>query len=203
MDDRRRLLGAAACAVCLSLASGCGSSSAPKAVHLALIAPTSGATVVVSRLFVTGSVDPASARVAVGGRHTPNHRGRFGVWISVRPGLTHIRVRASAPGFLPDSMEVAVRSVPPAPVRRRDAHEAVARSLPSVEGLRAHAWTAETQTVYVNACVLNGGWQSLCECTLRYAISAGSPAQVAEGLAESRARQALPAWVRRAVAACL
>ena len=186
----------------VSLATvGCGGSTGPPAVHLSLIAPTNGASVVASHLYVTGSVQPAAAKVVIDGRAVASHDGRFGEWISVRRGVSHIRVDAKAEGLAPDVEEVAVRSDPPAEHRSR--HEAAPQSLSSIAGLSSSTWTSTVRTEFVKACEAEGGWQSYCECALPYAMAAGVPRQLEESSLAARAQRRLPYWVKRVVTHCL
>jgi hypothetical protein len=192
-------------------AAGCGSSSGPKAVQLSLVAPTDGANVTVSRVFVTGSVSPSAAKVAIAGRRVPDHGGHFGVWLSVRRGVSHLRLRATAPGLVPYVGEVSVDSNPrAAPVSQPGALAARSPAgsqagvlLPrsrapkqSGEGLAGSTWTAAAETAYVNECTVGGGPQSYCECSLPYIKKAGTPSEIVESgysrsLAERRKAVAL------------
>jgi hypothetical protein len=185
---------------CLAIA-GCGSSSAPSAVHLALIAPTDGATVNVDRLLVTGSVEPANSKVKVGGRIVKSSHGRFGVWISLRRGLNRLHIDASARGLQPDRLNLAVRSTN-TPSHSRHAH-AAPQALPDVSSLHGGTWTESIKVGWVNACVVGGGWQSYCECTLRYAMQVGTPDGMVESILNAEAERRRPTWLVHAVARCI
>jgi glucodextranase-like protein len=201
MDARYKLTAVLACAALLGVTlAACGGSSAPGAVHLTLTAPTDGAIVTVSRLFVTGAVEPANARVSVAGRSARNHNGHFGAWIQLRRGLTHIRVDARAPGLPRYRTEVAVRSIPPAPRRQTPG---VAQALPAVDALRSDTWNTSVSTAWVNACVVGGGFQSYCECTLRYAMQVGRPYELVESILSAKATGRRPEWLTHAIAHCL
>jgi hypothetical protein len=199
MDGRRRRSAGVLGAWVLALvASGCGSSSRPPTVQVSLKAPTDGATVVESRVFVTGSVQPADSKLVIAGRAAPNHHGRFGVWMPLRRGVTHIRISARAPGYIADATVVAVRSTP-RPVRKHKPVQPLLLSVnPSVSG-----WTPAVRTAAANECVVRGGWQSYCECALRYAMAAGSPRQVAYGVLAARSQLRLPYWIKQTVVHCL
>jgi hypothetical protein len=176
-------------------AAGCGGASGPKAVQLSLVAPTNGANVTVSRVFVTGSVSPPTATIAIAGRRVPNNGGHFGVWVSVRRGLSDLRLHATAPGLPPYVGEVSVdsnpRAVPlnqpgtPAPKSAAggEARVAVPQSRPArknEEGDSGSTWTAAAEEAYVNECAAGGGPQSFCECSLPYIKKAGRPSEFVE-----------------------
>jgi hypothetical protein len=182
------------------LACGCGKSSGPAAVKVSLLAPTSNATVTVKRLFVTGSVQPSSAKVRIAGRRAPTRHGKFGLWLALRRGLTHIRVDARAPGYVADATDVSVRSVPPPPVAKP---AAVQQSFGDVERVSADSWTPAARAVSRRACLASGGWQSYCACALRYEVAAGPPRQLARGMLAARARRRLPHWLKQTIVHCL
>jgi hypothetical protein len=191
------------CVVLLPLAAlGCGSSSAPKGVQLSLIAPTNGAKLVVSRVFVTGSVRPASARVAVAGHTVPNHRGRFGVWLSLRRGVTHLRVDASAPGLVPYRSDLAVESRPSV---HRHHHVAVAlQAPPGGAGLASgQRWTAATEKAFVLGCVARGAPQRYCECALPYIKRAGSPLEISASQDALAARRRAVVLLLKTIQRCV
>jgi hypothetical protein len=95
---------------------------------------------------------------------------------------------------------VAVRSTPPSPARKRTA---VQQSFPGIDRLSATAWTPDVQAAATSACELRGGWQSYCECALRYAMAAGSPPQVASSVRAAQSQRRLPYWLKQAIAHCL
>jgi len=193
----RRAVGAFALAL---VVSGCGGASGPRVVQVSLIAPTNGATVQVSRLYVTGSVQPTDAKVRVAGHTATNHDGRFGRWIPLRPGLTHIRIDAHASGYVPDTTEVAVRSAPASPARKRRAAQQLA---PSIARLSTGTWTPEARARMTNGCELSGGWPSYCECVARHAMASGSPLQVVTSFETSSSQRRLPGWLKQAIVHCL
>jgi Glucodextranase, domain B len=116
MNVARRWLAVGLCAPALAVAAGCGSSSqqsaasGPRSVQVSLTAPTDGATVNVDRLKVFGTVTPAGAAVSVGGHRAGHGDGTFQRWIGLRHGANRIRVRASAPGYEPTTLEITVTS---------------------------------------------------------------------------------------------
>ncbi len=199
MDDRRSRL--CVLGVLLTLVpAGCGGSSGPRTVRVSLIAPTDGATIVESRAFVTGSVQPTAAKVVIDDRDAPNHNGHFGLWMSVHPGVTHIRIDARAPGYIADTTDVAVRSAPRPSARKRTA---VQQSFASLDRGSASTWTPRVATEATTVCVLRGGWQSYCECAMHYAMAAGSPSQVASAMAADESQRRLPYWLKQAIVHCL
>jgi hypothetical protein len=172
-------------------AVGCGGSSGPEAVQLSLVAPTNGANVAVSRVFVTGSVTPPAATVAIAGRRVPNYGGHFGVWVSVRRGLSRLRLHATAPGFVPYAGEVSIDSNPrtaqPGTLATQSAGSKAGVVSPqarpaeqSEEGRGGSTWTAAAERAYVNECEAGGGPQSYCECSVPYIKKAGTPSQIVE-----------------------
>ena len=199
MKHGRLLIGVVLLLTLLS-GAGCGSSSSPKAVHVSLLAPTDGAKVAVSRVFVTGSVEPSVAKVAIAGREVPNHSGHFGKWITLRRGVTHLRIDAHSPGLAPYRTEVTVASNPPA--RRPHHHVPVPVALASARGLGGRAWSPAAERVFVNACVLRGAPQGYCECALPYVKRVGSPLEIAESDATSATRRRAAALIAQAIELC-
>jgi hypothetical protein len=156
--------------------------------------------VTVKRLFVTGSVQPSSATVRIAGRPAPTRNGKFGVWLALHRGLTHIRVDARAPGYVADATDVSVRSVTPPPVATPGT---VQRSFGSIERVSADSWTPAARAVSTRACLASGGWHSYCACALRYEVATGSPRQLARGMLAARARRRLPHWLKQTIVHCL
>ncbi|HLH65141.1 MAG TPA: hypothetical protein VKV27_05520 [Solirubrobacteraceae bacterium] len=106
------LLAVAACAA----VAGCGSAGSPGATagraSITVLAPTSGATVAVRTLTVTGTVSPAGAPVLVDGGRATVRGATFERRVTVGPGTTEIPVSvvgASGPGA---AATVAVRFSP-------------------------------------------------------------------------------------------
>jgi NAD(P)-dependent dehydrogenase (short-subunit alcohol dehydrogenase family) len=102
--------------VCALAVAGCGTASTP-AVELTLTAPTDGAVVSGGWVEVFGSVSPATAKVDVSGKPASGAGGAFRRRLDLRRGVTDIRVVATAPGYVPTSMHLAVRSEP-APAKK-------------------------------------------------------------------------------------
>jgi hypothetical protein len=102
--------------VCALAATGCGNAST-RAVELTLAAPTNDAVVSGGWVEVFGSVSPATAMVDVSGKRVSGAGGSFRRRLDLRRGITHIRVVATAPGYVQATMRVAVRSQP-APAKR-------------------------------------------------------------------------------------
>jgi hypothetical protein len=98
-------------ATCMTV-TACGGAKSTPAVRLALTAPTDGAAVSVSKLKVFGSVHPASAAVAVAGHRVRVSNGAFARWMTLHKGVSHIKVVATAAGFVPAKLDIAVRSSP-------------------------------------------------------------------------------------------
>ena len=182
------------------LISGCGGSSGPRAVQVSLLAPTSGATVVVRRIFVTGSVQPAQSKVVVAHRRAPTHDGHFGIWLPLGRGLTHIHINARASGYQTAALDVAVRRAAPSQATRRRPLE---RSAPRLADLGVNAWTPAVRSAALSACMTRGGWESYCHCAMRYLVAAGTPRQMASSLQAARSRRRLPAWLKQTVVHCL
>jgi hypothetical protein len=180
--------------------SGCAGSSGPRAVQVSLIAPTSGATVVVRRILVTGSVQPAQSKVVVADHLAPNHHGHFGVWLPLGRGLTHIHINAAASGYQTAALDVAVRRTVPTQATKRRPLE---QSAPRLADLGVNAWTPAARSTALNACLASGGWQSYCKCAMRYVVAAGPPRQMASSLLAARSRRRLPSWMKQTVIHCL
>lgn len=180
--------------------SGCGGSSGPRAVQVSLLAPTNGATVVVRRVFVTGSVEPAQSKVVVGHRHVPNHHGHFGVWLTLGRGLTHIHINATAGGYRTAALDVAVRRTAPSPTTKRRPLE---RSAPRLAHLGVDAWTPAARSAAVRGCMTSGGWESYCHCALRYLVATGSPRHMALSFQAARLRRRIPSWLKQTLVHCL
>lgn len=180
--------------------SGCGGSSGPRVVQVSLVAPTSGATVVVRRILVTGSVEPAESKVVIAHHLAPNRHGHFGVWLPLRRGLTHIHINAAASGYQTAALDVAVRRTVPTQATKRRPLE---QSAPRLADLNVNAWTPAVRSVALHACLASGGWQSYCECAMRYVVAAGPPRQMASSLLAARSRRRLPSWMKQTVVHCL
>ena len=89
---------------------GCGANASNRTVKLSVTAPTDGATVIVSHVYVFGSVDPPNAAVVVSGRRTSVTDGQFNRNVVLHHGLNHISLVATSPGRLGARVTTAVRS---------------------------------------------------------------------------------------------
>jgi hypothetical protein len=104
MRTRQSLASVAACSALAGLA-GCGAGGAPPTpkVSLSITAPTSGATVGVRQITVTGNVSPTTATVVVGGQPAQVVKGSFKRALQIARANETIEVTASASGYRPVS----------------------------------------------------------------------------------------------------
>jgi hypothetical protein len=100
-----------------ALLSGCGAAStsnpASSRVQVSLTAPTDGARVAVPTIEVLGTITPKNAVLRVSGKRVRVRHGAFKTPILLHKGLTRIRIKARAKGFLGSSVSVSVRYAPP------------------------------------------------------------------------------------------
>jgi len=89
-------------------AAGCGGQS----VNLNVTAPVDGSEVNVGRIRVFGTVKPSTSVVEVAGGRAQVAHGEFARWIVVPAGLSHVEVVATAGGYAPKALTIAVRSSP-------------------------------------------------------------------------------------------
>ena len=81
--------------------TGCGGSSAPPAhvITLSVVAPNYGSVVGVRDIEVVGSVTPHGAKVQVNHARAKVVRGSFKHGLTLRRGVNHIRIVATAHGY--------------------------------------------------------------------------------------------------------
>jgi hypothetical protein len=98
----------------LALLSGCGAASTPtpSKVQVSLTAPTDGAKVAVPTIEVLGSIVPKNAVLNVSGKRVRVRHGAFRTVILLHKGLTRIRLKAKAKGFVGSSITVWVHYAP-------------------------------------------------------------------------------------------
>ena len=80
----------------LPLLAACGGGDSPEPVALSLAAPADSAVIHGAAVEVRGRVEPAGARVVVGGRVARVERGEFRARVPLREGSNVIDVGASA-----------------------------------------------------------------------------------------------------------
>jgi hypothetical protein len=198
--------GAVACSAAMLAVvatAGCGGAQAPPAVRLALTAPTQGATVAVSNIKVFGTVDPANATVVVAGRHVHVAHGVFGRWITLHKGLSHIEVAASASGYAPAKLNVAVRSSPRSPAHANREGGTVATVTP----VAGHRYDPRLQANLLHTCEASAGGtaaaETACECYLaQLEARVSQDTLVAAERAIVKGEAKLPRWLRDAALAC-
>ena len=210
-ERRSRKTGAIACtATMLAVIStaGCGGTQSPPAVHLALTAPTAGVELSVSNVKVFGTVDPASAVVVVAGKHVHVAHGVFARWMTLRKGLSHIKVVATAAGYAPAKLDIAVRSSPSGPTYRRNsappsASEAIGTTLTPT----GHRYDPRIQANLIRTCEAAAGGtaaaEASCECYLAHLearVSEATLLTMERAFLKGEAK--LPSWLRDAAASC-
>jgi Glucodextranase, domain B len=184
--------------------SGCGGARSPLAVRLALTAPADGSSVAVSNLKVLGTVDPPSAAVVVAGKHVHVAHGAFARWMSLRKGLSHITIIATAAGYAPAKLNIAVRNSPRSlPTRAR----IQAGAISTIPRPARHRYDSRVQAALLRTCKASAAGTAaataLCECYLAHL-----EARVSEDvlLASERAflkgEAKLPRWLREAALSC-
>jgi hypothetical protein len=190
---------------------GCGGAGSPHAVQVVLTAPSENAVVNTSALRVFGTVQPSSANVDIAGKRVRVSHGSFARWLTLRAGRSHIRIVATAAGYLPDRMDVAVMSEPTGHTSRRvRSAESVTISSPTRPAPVNH-YRPIVQATFLRACKAEAGVagagsaaaDARCECALTRIEARVSEATLA---ADERAflegRATLPSWYREAVLSC-
>jgi Glucodextranase, domain B len=161
----RVLLGVAMVSASVVVA-GCGSSSTvssgPPKVQVLLTAPTDGVTVIQSRLAVIGTVSPRNAVLRISGRRVSTQHGTFLHPVTIHKGLNHLRIDASAPGFVASSTVVAVRYKPERTPASGSPSGAPSDGIPGLEA-QAEASCSES----------SGGNVGYCTCAIRRMFKAG------------------------------
>jgi glucodextranase-like protein len=206
---RKRAIAIAATIIAVATA-GCGAAQSPPAVRLALTAPADGSAVSVSNIKVFGTVDPPSAAVVVAGEHVHVAHGVFGRWIALRAGLSHIKIVASAAGYIPTKLNIAVRSSPGPPPRTSGSEEASSAGAVStgvVPPTGGGRYTPRVQATLLRACQASAGGRAAatasCRCDLSY-LEAHVPQTtlIVWERAFLKGEATLPHWLREAALAC-
>jgi hypothetical protein len=212
---RRAVLLSIAC----GLAVGCGGSRTPATVNVSITAPVDGATVVVPRIVVLGTVEPRNAVVVVSGKRAQVEHGVFKRPLLLRGRLTRIKIVARAQGYVGSATDVYVTYKPeprPSPPRasvqsgvQSSSAQVYSGTLPS-SGVAAGGLPSEVGTDFVAGCSSNGGSVGGCECVWRELTKRGfdSRAQF-EALLEQWKRSflskgviAYPPVIKHAILSC-
>jgi glucodextranase-like protein len=191
--------------------TACGGAGSPHAVSIALTAPTEGATLDESRIKVFGTADPSSASVDIARKRVHVAGGSFARWMTLRRGLSHIRIVATAAGYAPARMDVAVTSSPSAPSTQTSTSTAPAVSettpSPTPAAPAASHYQPTLRANFLRTCKAAAGdvaaADARCECALAY-IEARVPEATfaADERALLEGRATLPSWSREAGLAC-
>jgi hypothetical protein len=201
----RRSRGAIALAAAVTTA-GCGGTQTPPAVSLVLTAPTSGSVVNVSEIRVFGTVSPSSAAVDVAGRRVHTAHGEFARWVALRAGLSHIKIVATAAGYAPADMNIAVRSSPSRPHTQSPSSAGGTTSNQTEPTPSEARYATASRGAFLRTCEAAAGAAaaaSKCECALSYLEAHVSERTLA--LAERavlKSEATLPPWFREAGVAC-
>jgi hypothetical protein len=217
VPNKKVALACAATILAAGIATGCGGTQSSPAVQLALAAPTEGAFVTARNIKVFGTVTPASAVVVVGGKRTRVEHGAFARWMTLHKGLSHIKIVASASGYTPADLSIAVTSSPS--TRRPPA--ASAGVAPSAGGGVSSAATSVTtagapagsryaprvQATFLHSCEIAAGEAAaavaVCKCALSHVEATVSESALrATELAIVKGEVTVPQWMRDAGLAC-
>lgn len=186
-----------------------------------LTAPTDGAKVTVKKIDVLGTIEPRNAAVRVSGKRVRVVGGVFKRSLSLRKGLTHIRIRATAKGFVGSSMVVSVHYAP----RRSGPRPSSVPTVGIGTGLLSHVPSSTPasgsgspgsggrsafEAAFVKGCsTASGGNTSVCTCIFDRITKAGFTPAKFIALAERWRRSLLahgeityPPAVKQAIVAC-
>jgi hypothetical protein len=209
---RQATVALAATILAATTLTGCsGARSSPRAVSVALTAPTDGAVVNESRIKVFGTVEPSSARVDIAGKRVHVAQGRFARWVTLRRGLSHIRIVATAAGHVPNKMDISVTSSPRASTTHASTSAQPATRapvpIPATGAPAGSQYAPSTRATYLRTCKAAAGGTSAtdakCECALSYLEARVPERTLAASEREVLAgRATLPSWYREAALAC-
>jgi hypothetical protein len=159
-----------------ALVAGCGSASTPPTpppVQVSLLAPTDGATVIQSHITVLGTIVPATAVLRVSGRRILVRHGSFSTPMFLRKGITRIRIKASASGFVPSSRVISVRYTPrKAPPRAAGGSTASGGSIAGGVSLVSGGIGSSIKAEMISSCSSDGNG-SYCTCIIDRMWNAG------------------------------
>jgi hypothetical protein len=205
---RKGAIAFAATVIAAVAMTGCGGAQSPPAVRLALTAPTEGAAVTVGNIKVFGTVDPASAAVVVAGRHAHVAHGVFARWMTVHKGLNHIKVVATAAGYAPAKLDIAVRSSPSAPRQpSSSAAPSASEAISTAPTTTGHRYDPRIQANLLRSCEATAGGsaaaEASCECYLAHLEARVSEkALLATERAVLKGEAKLPRWLLDAALSC-
>jgi hypothetical protein len=202
-------LGCLACAGCASSAP-----AGPPQVTLSLTAPTSGATVGVRAVIVTGTVTPAHSVVRVAGKRVRVRRGSFVRPVYLNGGTTRIKIVARAHGYRAARIETTVHysaGTAKVMVLARRAATSVRSAIPTASatvGSEPLLGSAAGRGEFMRECT---GRQAACACFYRHVVQTGAFSsrsrelaavnQINQAEADGNAAE-LPPSIRTAAVAC-
>lgn len=217
---RLPLTGACLIALACLACAGCATSepAGPPQVTLSLTAPTSGATVGVRTVFVSGTVSPAHAVVRVAGKRVRVHRGSFRHAIRLDRRTTRIKIVARARGFrtarIQTTVHYSARTARVMLLARRAATsvQSLAPSInPGNTSLGPLLASSAGRAEFMSGCTRETGQDQLCGCFYDHLAQSGAfDSQAEQAVALNQIIQAgtdgnpaeLPASVRTAAVAC-
>ena len=132
---------------------------------------------IVPKIEVLGSIVPKNAVLRVSGKRVRVIRGAFEKPVSLRKGMTHIAIDATAPGFAPSSTVISVRYVP---LRRSRSHGGLGAgsssqppaALPRGSGGQAGGALPAFEAEAIASCS-NSANASVCTCIFQQMFQAG------------------------------